>query len=111
FIALANVAFHYFGRDVDAYGHLADAGTLDRAALFVQELLVAERSRPMFAILYGFGIAVMASRMAGRGIDVRGARSVLLRRSWWLIALGLLHASLLFLGDILTAYGATGLLA
>jgi uncharacterized membrane protein YeiB len=70
-----------------------------------------DRSRPMFAILYGYGIATMAARMAARGLERRGIRKVLRRRSLLLIGLGLLHAVLLFQGDILAPYGATGLIA
>jgi uncharacterized membrane protein YeiB len=64
-----------------------------------------------YVILYGFGMAVMAARMLARDIDVKGARKVLRRRSWWLIAFGALHGMLLFHGDIVAVYGATGLIA
>ncbi|QHT57669.1 DUF418 domain-containing protein [Cellulomonas sp. H30R-01] len=112
FIALANVWGYLWstgesgpggrpagGSDVD---HLVDALT----AFFVDD-----RSRPMFAILYGFGLATMASRLAARGADRRGARRVLARRGAWLVVLGLVHSALLFGGDILAAYGVTGLVA
>ncbi|WP_051703918.1 DUF418 domain-containing protein [Glycomyces sp. NRRL B-16210] len=111
FIALANVAAYLSGRPGDAYGHIADASTADRVAHFLVQLLMAERSRPMFAILYGFGIAAMAARMFARDFDAAAVRRVLRRRSWWLVLFGLLHAMLLFYGDILAAYGATGLIA
>jgi uncharacterized protein len=111
FIALANVPLYLFGRPLDDYNHHADASLADTIALFFEQLLMAERTRPMFAILYGFGMAVMAARMYARGIDAKGARKVLRRRSWWLIAFGALHAMLLFFGDILAPYGATGLIA
>ncbi|GAB3237375.1 DUF418 domain-containing protein [Glycomyces halotolerans] len=111
FIAVANVAVYLHGNPLDAYNHIADSSAVDRGALFAEQLFIAERSRPMFAILYGFGMAVMASRMSARGIDVKGVRGVLRRRNWWLIVLGLAHASLLFYGDILAPYGATGLIA
>jgi uncharacterized protein len=111
FIAIANVAIYVHGSGVDSYGHFTDAGRADHIALFFEQLLAAERSRPMFAILYGFGIAVMASRMLARGMDLKGVRKVLRRRSRWLILFGLLHATFLFFGDILAPYGATGLVA
>lgn len=111
FIAVANVGLYQWARPLDEYGHLADATAWDQVAHFLEQLLMAERSRPMFAILYGFGIAVMAYRMTARGIDPKGVRRVLRRRSLWLVALGVLHATLLFMGDILAAYGITGLIA
>jgi uncharacterized membrane protein YeiB len=111
FIALANVPIHMWGMGSDQYNHYLGQSGADHVALFVEQLVVAERSRPMFAILYGFGIAVMASRMFARGMDAKGVRKVLRRRSWWLIVFGLLHATFLFMGDILAPYGAAGLVA
>ncbi|WP_030159095.1 DUF418 domain-containing protein [Glycomyces sp. NRRL B-16210] len=111
FIALANVPIHLWGMGLDQYNHNTGQSTADHVALFIEQLVVADRSRPMFAILYGFGIAVMASRMFARGLDAKGVRKVLRRRSWWLIAFGFVHATLLFFGDILAPYGATGLIA
>jgi uncharacterized protein len=111
FIALANVPIHLWGMGFDSYGHNTGQSGADHIALFVEQLVIAERSRPMFAILYGFGIAVMASRMFARGMDAKGVRKILRRRSWWLLAFGALHSMFLFYGDILGAYGATGLIA
>jgi uncharacterized membrane protein YeiB len=111
FIALANVPIHMWGLGVDQYNHFTGQSSADHIALFIEQLVIAERSRPMFAILYGFGIAVMASRMFARGMDPKGVRKVLRRRSWWLIAFGFLHAVFLFYGDILAPYGAAGLIA
>jgi uncharacterized membrane protein YeiB len=111
FIALANVPIHMWGMTLDRYNHNTGQSAADHIAYFVEQLLIAERSRPMFAILYGFGIAVMASRMFARGIEAKGVRKVLRRRSWWLVAFGFLHATFLFFGDILAPYGVTGLIA
>ncbi|MFG3340191.1 DUF418 domain-containing protein [Glycomyces sp. NPDC048151] len=111
FIALANVPAHLWGMGANDYAHNTGQSGADHIALFFEQLVVAERSRPMFAILYGFGIAVMASRMFARGMDPKGVRKVLRRRSWWLVAFGFAHAVLLFVGDILAPYGAAGLVA
>lgn len=111
FIALANVPIHLWGMSLDQYNHNTGQSAADHVALFIEQLIIAERSRPMFAILYGFGIAVMASRMFARNMEAKGVRKVLRRRSWWLIAFGVLHAVFLFFGDILAPYGATGLIA
>ncbi|MDN3238406.1 DUF418 domain-containing protein [Glycomyces tritici] len=111
FIALANVPNHMWGMASDKYGHYTGQSGADHFALFIEQLVIAERSRPMFAILYGFGIAIMASRMFARGMDAKGVRKILRRRSWWLIVFGLLHAMFLFFGDILAPYGAAGLIA
>ena len=100
------------GRELTALGDRPlDATAVDRLVDGLTTLLVDDRSRPMFAILYGFGIATMATRLAARGRDARGVRRVLARRSVGLVVLGLVHAALLFPYDILAPYGVTGLLA
>lgn len=111
FIALANVWGYLYGRDLGFGSRPADGGTLDRVVDGLVALLVDDRSRPMFAILYGFGMAVMAARMSAGGVTAKGIRRVLRRRSAGLILLGVLHSALLFGGDILAPYGATGLVA
>jgi uncharacterized membrane protein YeiB len=111
FIALANVPIHMWGLGLDKYNHYTGQSGADHIAHFIEQLLIADRSRPMFAVLYGFGIAVMASRMFARGLEAKGVRKILRRRSWWLIAFGFVHATFLFFGDILAPYGAAGLIA
>jgi uncharacterized membrane protein YeiB len=111
FIALANVPVHLWGMEHDRYNHNTGQSAADHIAYFIEQLLIAERSRPMFAVLYGFGIAIMASRMFARGMEAKGARKILRRRSWWLLAFGFLHSVFLFYGDILAPYGAMGLIA
>lgn len=111
FIALANVWGYLYGRPTEPSGRPTDASGWDRLADGLTAFLADDRSRPMFAILYGFGLAVMASRMSARGLDGAGVRRILRRRSVGLMVLGTLHAGLLFGGDILAPYGATGLVA
>lgn len=111
FIALANVWGYLYDRPTGVGHRPTDGTAVDRAVDGLTAFFVDDRSRPMFAILYGFGLAVMASRMSARGLDAKGVRRILRRRSVGLIALGVLHASLLFSGDILAPYGATGLIA
>lgn len=111
FIALANVV-GYLHRAPTRHGYRPVDGTsLDRAANVVVHLLVSERSYPMFAILFGYGLATMARRMSERGVGLQQVRLVLARRGLWLVVLGLAHAALLFDGDILAAYGASSLVA
>ncbi|NLT55483.1 MAG: DUF418 domain-containing protein [Actinomycetales bacterium] len=107
FIAVANIPSWHVGNEIDE----SAASGLDRVVAAVEAMFVVDRSRPMFAVLFGFGLAVMASRMAARGIDLKGIRRVLRRRSRWLILIGLVHATLLWPGDILAPYGATALVA
>ena len=105
-IALANVGLYLYGTETGP----VEGSRLDRTLDFVVTLLVHDRSRPMFALLFGFGLVTMARRLSESGTEPRRRRSVLLRRQLLLIAFGGIHAALLFEGDILGIYGATGLI-
>ena len=112
-IALANV-WGYLWSDAgynEAGGRPVGGSALDHLVDGVLTLLVDSHTKPMFAILYGFGLATMATRLTARGADRAAVRGVLGRRSLGLIVLGLLHAALLYGGDILAPYGAAGLVA
>jgi uncharacterized protein len=60
------------------------------------------------AIVFGAGMGVIAARSQSQG---RLRRWLFVRRSAFLIVLGLMHMLLLFPGDILFTYGITGLIA
>ncbi len=59
----------------------------------------------IFSFLFGLGFSVQLARAESRGID---ARSFYPRRLWILFALGLLHATFFFIGDILRHYALFG---
>ena len=108
-IALANVGLYLHGTDTGPGFRPVDGSPLDRTLDFFVTLLVNDRSRPMFALLFGFGLVTIARRLTERGLEPSRRRSVLLRRHLWLVAFGGVHAALLFESDILGIYGATGL--
>jgi uncharacterized protein len=60
----------------------------------------------IFSMLFGAGIILMAERSESRGQSGAGLHY---RRMVWLIVFGLLHAHLLWYGDILYWYGMCGL--
>jgi uncharacterized protein len=62
----------------------------------------------LLATLFGAGMGLIAARNLASGHLRRG---LFVRRSLFLIVLGLIHMLLLFPGDILFAYGVTGLIA
>jgi len=107
-IALANSTLHLTDRVLGPGSRPVDGTALDRATDVVVGLLVDNRAFPMFTLLVAYGLAVVARRSAERGAPWPQARSLLLRRSLWLGAFGLLHLVLLFDGDILLTYGLLG---
>ncbi|WP_238334952.1 DUF418 domain-containing protein [Kribbella amoyensis] len=106
FIALANS--HYFVRGTSYFGGFPqDGGVVDRAISWTIATFVDGRAFPMFGLLFGYGVAQIVRRQSGRPRDTR---RLLWRRSLVLIVLGLLHGTLLYVGDILGAYGVLLLL-
>jgi uncharacterized membrane protein YeiB len=102
FIALANS--HYFLRGSSVLGgYPQDGSAVDSAVTWFIATFVDGRAFPMFGLLFGYGVAQIARRYEPSG---RWAvRFLLWRRSLVLVVVGFLHAMLLFVGDILAAYG------
>lgn len=59
----------------------------------------------IFSMLFGAGMVLMSERREARGAPSWGLH---LRRMFWLVVFGLIHAYLLWYGDILVWYGVTG---
>jgi uncharacterized membrane protein YeiB len=102
FIALANS--HYFiGSPEVRGGFPQDGSTLDRVVVWVVATFVDGRAFPMFGLLFGYGVAQIVRRHEALGRPQ--VRRMLWRRALVLIVVGFLHAMLLYIGDILAAYG------
>ncbi|KAF1711212.1 hypothetical protein CSC70_04655 [Pseudoxanthomonas kalamensis DSM 18571] len=76
-------------------------GGLDRWADGLIYLLVQGKFYTLFSLLFGMGFAVMSQRAETAGRDFAG---VYWRRGLVLLGIGLLHAVLVWSGDILVAY-------
>lgn len=76
----------------------------DQAAVFVRELLVDDRARPMFFFLFGYGLVQLTTRLASRGNDWAATRPLLRRRGRWLVLIGLAHSAIIGV-DIISVYG------
>ncbi|MFY1686874.1 DUF418 domain-containing protein [Plantactinospora sp. WMMB782] len=102
FIALANS--HYFLRGPSVLGgYPQDGSAVDQAVTWLIASFVDGRAHPMFAFLFGYGVAQIARRQQALG--PKAVRRLLWRRSLVLVVVGFLHAVLLYVGDILAAYG------
>ena len=67
------------------------------------------KMRCIFSMLFGAGAVLLLDRAARRGAGLEAA-DVYYRRTIWLIVFGLVHAHLIWSGDILYGYGVVGLL-
>ncbi|HEY0531215.1 MAG TPA: DUF418 domain-containing protein [Actinoplanes sp.] len=98
FIALANAANFAFagqpGLDGTPHGP-------QRVVNLLMSLFVNSRAYPVFAIMFGYGLVQMARRHE---------KKALLRRNIALVGFGLVHATLLYFGDFLGAYGIVGVI-
>jgi uncharacterized membrane protein YeiB len=102
FIALANS--HYFLRGTTVLGGYPQDGlALDSVVTWMIVTFVDGRAFPMFGLLFGYGVAQIVRRHDA--LARWGVRRLLWRRSLVLVVVGFLHAMLLYVGDILAAYG------
>lgn len=109
-IALANAPYYFHATATGVGIHLQGGSVLDR---IVRGLLIAGvdgRVYPMFAALFGFGVASLVARQRAAGTAARTIRRGLRRRHLVMIAFGVVHQIVLFPGDIVAVYGVTGLL-
>lgn len=75
---------------------------------YLSHLLCDQKIMTIFSMLFGAGIVLMSSRIESTGNSALGVHY---RRMGWLILFGILHAYLIWYGDILVAYGMCGLVA
>lgn len=111
FIAIANAPWYLWtsdSRGLSAWP--VEASVADRIIQSISLTAIDGRSYPMFAALFGYGIWQLYSRQRSSGTDQKSARRLLRRRHAWMLAFGLVHAALLWAGDIVGAYGLVGLI-
>lgn len=106
-ILLVNIFFFSAPLYLPMAGMEWGSGPLDKAAELVVRFLVQGKFYSLFSFLFGLGFAIQLERA-----EARGARFVPLyrRRLLALLLIGLVHAYLIWMGDILTVYALLGFL-
>jgi uncharacterized protein len=79
----------------------------DRTAETVRDVLFSGKFNSMFSMLFAVGFTIQLERLRSR--DPQHAVTIYLRRIGWLLVFGLLHACVLWTGDILHMYALFGL--
>lgn len=79
----------------------------DQSTRFLVHFFVEGKFYSIFSFLFGFGFALQIARAEMRG-DLKA--SLFKRRLFWLLVIGLIHAYLLWAGDILSVYAVMGFL-
>lgn len=111
-IAIANVSWYLWGHEgsVGMTPHVPARSGADWVVQVAMTIAVDHRAMPLFAVLFGYGMVQFYRSRLDRGMEPRIVRAMMRRRHWAMLLLGLLHAALLFYGDILGAYAVAGLL-
>ena len=83
----------------------SQAPLYDQVTHFLVHFLVEGKFYSIFSFLFGFGFAMQIARAEERGDT---SATLFKRRLVWLLIIGLLHAYLLWAGDIVSIYAVMG---
>lgn len=95
-----------FAHSIFAVPHVQDLGSLQSAAAWLRDLLFAGKFNLLFGFAFGVGFTLQLERLEA-AVPARAA-DLYRRRLVVLMAIGLLHTALLWMGDILVAYAICG---
>jgi uncharacterized protein len=88
-------------------GYVDCNSPLDRAVVLLTWLVAYTKFMPIFSMLFGAGVVLFTERIVARG---EKPRNLFFRRQLWLLLFGLVHAYLLWAGDILVPYAVVGMI-
>lgn len=109
-IAMAYAGTYLTAADAGGYGVRPGGSGLDQTVSFAATLFLENRAFPLFGIMLGIGMVMLVTRQRDRGIPEEESRRLLKRRALWLLVFGVVHAILVFPGEILAAYGLATLM-
>ena len=87
-----------------AYG---DLNGLNRWVWILSHMLASEKFMSIFSMLFGASLLLFTRRAEIKG---RNSAQLHYRRMFWLLLFGMMHAYLLWSGDILVSYSICGML-
>ncbi|CAM5279791.1 hypothetical protein GCM10010329_78660 [Streptomyces spiroverticillatus] len=108
-IALAHAPMYVTTSAPGVVTHPTGGDALDRTITFLSLDLVDNRAYPMFAALFGYGMAMLVMRQRAAGTTAPAAARLLRRRGVFLFLFGFVHFVLIFPADILAPYGVAAL--
>src|SRR5699024_11056404 len=100
-IGAFSAPYFLYGGEKDAWSHAIDQFTHVMIDIFFQASFYT-----LFSLLFGFGLQILKERLITKGIAVS---PFLFRRLIILMMFGMIHAFLIWHGDILLSYGIIGL--
>ncbi|WAA08687.1 DUF418 domain-containing protein [Fervidibacillus albus] len=81
--------------------------SFDRSIYVVMDVFAQASFYPLFSFLFGYSFVLLTEKWAENGLNTT---TLIVRRMTVLVLIGLLHAVLLWSGDILVTYGLLGFL-
>ncbi len=109
-IVLAHAPLYLYASDPGVMSRPASETFLDTIINSFGELVIDNRARPMFAVLFGYGLVMTFEKQLSRGNSIKEALKTIKRRCFYLILFGIILAVVIGGQDILMAYGIAGLL-
>jgi uncharacterized protein len=105
-VLLANMVTHsgYFFLSAESQQSM-DTATLDRIIEWLEHFLIDGKFYSLFSLLFGIGFSLQMKRA---GETQASFLPLFRRRLLFMFVFGVLHAVLLYVGDILTVYAFTG---
>jgi len=88
----------------ESYGDLTG---INKWIWILSHMIACEKFMSIFSMLFGAGIILLTTRLVDKGLR---AGPVHYLRNFWLLIFGLVHAYLIWYGDILVAYSLCGFL-
>lgn len=104
-IALAHAPFWLSASDANLVGRPISGSAMDETVTFLSILFVDSRGLPLFAILLGYGLAMIVNRQLSAGTSESESRRLLRRRALYLLLIGFVHVVIIGGIDILAEYG------
>ncbi|WP_152656533.1 DUF418 domain-containing protein [Oceanobacillus sp. CFH 90083] len=108
-IILSHIPLFLYTIEPGVITKVAASTPLDHFLNFLMEIIVDNRARPLFAILFGYGL-VMIYRKQSERKGTAEAKRIIKKRCWYLILFGAVLAGIAGGQDILMTYGIAGLL-
>lgn len=108
-IITAHVPLFLYAMEPGVITKAAPGNAMDEVINFLMEIMVDNRARPLFAILFGYGLVMIYRKQSIRK-DENEAKRIIRRRCWYLILFGAVLAGVAGGQDILMTYGIAGLI-
>ncbi|GGP11723.1 DUF418 domain-containing protein [Oceanobacillus neutriphilus] len=109
-IVLAHAPLFLYNAEPGIMSRPESISFIDTMINMFGELFIDNRARPLFAVLFGYGLMMVFEKQILRGNSQRSALKTIRRRCWYLILFGIIFAVVIGGQDILMAYGIAGLL-